>query len=162
MSRFLNNIVKVIMVVGVIISFGNLKGFFIDKNRLDLYNALLSKQNRYRVSADSLGARQFLKKYYYSKVIPLEMRSYKAKGLLLKWMSIDKSPPMSGGVCIEFENGKTSTALSTLDELRQWVKESPFYGWLGWWLLAVSTLAKITIDVFIRKRNSGVSLGQQT
>ena len=75
------------------------------------------------------------------------MRTMKIKGLLLEWMAIGNSQPMSGGVCIEFDNGKTSISLTSLDEFRQWVKETPFYGWLGWWLLAISPAAKLLIDM---------------
>jgi len=60
---------------------------------------------------------------------------------------------MSGSVCVEFENGKTSTAICTLDELRLWAKESHFYGWLGWWLLLLGTITKLLIDLYGYLRN---------
>jgi len=154
MIRLLNNIIRFAMIISVIISFLYLRGCFLDKERLSLYNNLLSKQNKYRVSLQHPATQELMKKYYYSKRIPTDMQSMEIKGLLLKWIAIGGNPPMSGGVCVEFGNGKTSTVICTLDELRQWTKESPFYGWLGWWLLALSTITKLLVDLsaYIRNR----------
>lgn len=144
--------VRIIAVIGIIISLCHLKGFFIDTNREDIYRQLLSKNSNYRVSVGTPGVDKFLEKYYYSKKIPSDMRSQTIKGLVLKWVAMGNNPPMSGTVHVEFVNGERTTSLCRLDELRQWSTETPFYAWLGWCLLATSVFAEIIIDIFDYKK----------
>jgi hypothetical protein len=89
-----------------------------------------------------------LNRLYYSKTIPADMQQYEIKGLMLKWVAMGNNPPMSGTVHVEFTNGKRSTSVCRLDELKQWSVETPFYAWLGWWLLAISVAFEIMIDTF--------------
>jgi len=138
-----------IAIAGVIITFGNLKGWFIDKNRQEIYRKLLSESSEYRVSIETPGVNTFLDKYYYSRKIPSDMQSLPIKGLTLKWMRIGGkgNPPMAGSVHVLFENEKRSTALCTLDELRQWANETPFYAWLGLWLMIAGVVVEIATDI---------------
>lgn len=146
-ASYLKAFVHSIAIIGVIMTLFNLNGYFTDKNRVNIYNQLLSKAYEYRVSFDTEGVNQFLSKYYYSKPIPADMRSQPIKGLLLTWVGMGNSQPMSGSVHVEFQNGKKTTSLCRLDELKSWSTETPFYGWLGWWLLTVSVVSRIAIDI---------------
>jgi hypothetical protein len=56
--------------------------------------------------------------------------------------------PISGTAHVEFTNGKRSTSVCRLDELKQWSVKTQFYAWLGWWLLAISVALEILIDAF--------------
>lgn len=144
--------VRLIAIIGVIITLCHLKGCFIDTNRQYIYKQLLSKNSNYRVPIGTPVVDKFLEKYYYSKKVPSDIRSQTIKGLMLKWMAIGNNPPMSGTVHVEFTNGERTTSLCRLDELRQWSTETPFYAWLGWWLLATSVVAEIIIDIFDYKK----------
>jgi len=146
-STSLKVFVRIIAITGVIVSLCHLKGCFVDRNRQQIYNQLISKSTKYRVSIETPDVSKFLAKYYYSKKIPDNMRSQAIKGLVLKWIAMGNNPPMSGTVHVEFTNGETTTSLCSLDELRQWSSEVPFYAWFGWWLLATSVIVEITIDI---------------
>ena len=146
-SSLLKVFIRMVAVIGVIISLWNLKGCFIDKNRQFIYEQLLSENSKYRVSIETPGVDKFLEEYYYPK-ISSDMRSQTIKGLVLLWVAIGNNPPMSGTVHVEFKNGGRTTSLCRLDELKQWSTETPFYAWLGWWLLATSVFAEIIIDIF--------------
>lgn len=145
---YLKIFVHIIAVIGVVVLFLNLKGYFINKDRVHIYRQLLSQSSNYRVSVDTPGVNDFLAKYYYSKKIPDDMRSQVIKGLVLKWIGLSNNPPMSGTVHVEFENSRTTTSLCRLDELKQWSMETPFYSWLAGWLVAISVITQIIIIIF--------------
>ena len=65
--NILNVIIKVTMITGVIITFGNLKGCFVDRGKSELYKTLMNSQSNYRASVEFPAVKDFLKKFYYSK-----------------------------------------------------------------------------------------------
>ena len=141
-------LIRVTVILGVVITFCDLKGYFLDENRQSIYNQLLQKSSEYRVPISNAGVKTFLDEFYFSKPIPADMRQFEIKGLVLKWIAMGNNPPMSGTVHVEFTNGKRSTSVCRLDELKQWSVETPFYAWLGWWLLAISVASEIVVDAF--------------
>ena len=105
-----------IAIAGVVITFGNIKGWFIDKNRQEVYKQLLSKSSEYRVSVETSSVDAFIDKYYYSKKIPADMQSWLIRGLTLKWIKIGGKGnlPMAGSVHVLFENEQRSTSLISI------------------------------------------------
>jgi hypothetical protein len=147
-TNVLKVLIRIAAVAGVVITLFNLTGLFLDKDRQAIYDQLLEKSTKYRVSILNPAVKDFLAEFYFSKPICPEMRPLEIKGLMLKWIAMGNNPPMSGTVHVEFTNGKHSTSVCRLDELKQWSAETPFYAWLGWWLMAVSVTFEIVIDVF--------------
>jgi hypothetical protein len=151
---FLKVLVLIVAVIGAAITLCNLLGCFTDKDRLHIYNQLLSKSAEYRVPVDTPGVTGFLERFFYSKKAPTDMQSIPIKGLALSWIALGNNQPTSGSVHVEFQNGQRTTALCRLDELKQWSSETQFYAWLGWCLLAISVLSQIIIFVLdFRERN---------
>ena len=151
-SCLLKIIIRTIAIAGVVIMLANLKGYFIDKNRQHTYTQLVRK---YNADIATPGVNEFLNKYYYTEKIPPKMLSYEISGLVLKWIGIGiRNQPMSGTIHVEYTNGERTTALCRLDELKQWSSETPFYAWLGWWLLAIGVISETIIDIieFRKKR----------
>jgi len=149
MIKILKIIGGVLAIAGVIIAYGNLKEWFIDKNRQEIYKQLLSVSSNHRVSLETPGVNIFLEKYYYSKNIPSDMQSKPIRGLVgIGMMRFGRTGNVQmGDVHVLFENGKRSTPVCTLDELRRWSSETPLYDWLGWWLLAIGVFLVVSIDI---------------
>lgn len=142
--RYLKVFVRLMAVGGVVVWLGDLRGWFVERDRQAMYTQLVCD---YRVSVRDPGVKCFLDQYYYTKKIPAEMRSEQLKGLLIKFISVGKKSPMAGTVHVFFESGKRTIALCTLEELRQWADETPVHAWVGWWMVAVGLGAAIVIDL---------------
>ena len=143
-------LVHVSAVIGIILSYGNIQGWFKDNSRIGLYNQMLAE----RVAAVTVpGVQSFLVKYYYTKQLPPDMQSSKVKGLSITALWKGDNPPMAGTAHVEFENGKRTTALCTLDEFRQWVYDSTFYKWAALWLLLIGVTGRISLDLVENRKS---------
>jgi len=104
--KIIKILIRLTAIIGVVITFCNLKGCFLDENRQSVYNQLLQKSSEYSVPISNRGAKIFLDNFYFSKQLPADMRQSEIKGLILKWIAFGNNPPMSGTVHVEFTNGK--------------------------------------------------------
>ena len=135
----------IMAIAGVVITFGNNKGWFIDKNRQEVYKQLSTKG---RVSFKTPGVNTFLDKYYYSTKPPPVQRlpSIPSKELILHSVTIRRTPPVVY-VSVVYQGENRSIAFCSLEELRQWANETPLYAWLGLGLMAAGVSVAIITDI---------------
>jgi len=146
-------IIYTIAVVGVVLMYGNIQGWFQQKDRLNLYNQLI--KDPYRLESNFPGVKDFLEEFFDPSKANQELKSIPIKGIKLTWITVGGSnKPMAGNVHLWLEGDKRSTSIATLDDFADWAKETPFYDWLSLILVTVGVVGTIIMDVYPRAKNS--------
>ncbi len=143
------NIIKIIIhffaVVGLILILGNLLNWYKDSDRISFFQII---NNNHKCPPEHLGAQKFLKSFLYAWPLTEEEKTKVIENIIFTGLfekGSGRQANLSGSIKIRTQDGYVSKELCSFEELRSWSKESPFWKWLGWWILAVS----ISLETFI-------------
>lgn len=149
----LKTIVHAIVITGLLLSFFELLGFFKDKDRISFYQTL---NNHLEVKLDHPGTKKFIKDFIkdnpnYRNVDFSEIEKITVRALGLGPADDDKknaTQMIAGHVVLKRKDGKVSKNLCSIDELRTWSDQSPFWRWFFWVILAIGVLLETIIFCF--------------
>lgn len=142
--------VHISAIIGVIIMIGNIRGWFIESERIGIYKKLTNEP--YTVELNYPGVDRFLDNFYDPSRANQDIKSMKIKGLRSTWVSVGGNSPMAGNVHLWLEDDKQSTSLCTFDDLKDWSLQAPAYQVLALLLLIIGVFGNILIDIYARKR----------
>jgi len=139
--------------MGLLLSLFELLGLFKDKERLSFYQTL---KNNLEVKLDHPGTKKFIKDFVkdnpnyrntdFSKIEKITLR---ALGLGPPNDDRKNSTQMiAGHAVLKRIDGKVSQNLCSIDELRTWADQSPFWRWFSWIILAIGVLLETIIFLF--------------
>lgn len=151
-------------VVGLFISLGEMLGWFRDKDRLALVAVI---QEKLECPKDHPGAAKFINDFVLSNPdytgidIGAEVDKVVFVGL---WLgdSADQTGRhvdslTSGTLKLKSHEGHVSKALCSLQDLKDWSKQSPFWKWLGWGIVAGSValgIVLLIIEEIVKRRGT--------
>lgn len=149
----LKTVVHGILIIGVLLSLFELLGFLKDKDRTCFYQDLRSKLE---ASLDHPGAKQFIKDFVESNanyrnldLSQIEKITVRALGLgPADDESGNATEMMAGHVVLKTKDGKLSKNLCSMEKLRSWAGESPFWRWVCLVIVAVGVALGAIIFVF--------------
>lgn len=147
-------IIHIGAILGLILTLGNILGWFVDKDRVEFLKIINEK---HKCSPDHPGARKFLKSFFYPLPATKEEKSKPIgeiafTGLFRKGGSINEI--LSGSIIVRNKDGEKTRGLCTYSELQSWSKEAPFWKWTGWSILAISIILGIAIFILETKLKS--------
>jgi len=149
----IKTIVHAIVIIGLLLSLFELLGFFKDKDRISFYETL---KNKLEVNLAHPGTKKFIKDFIednpdYLNVDFSEIEKITVRALGLGPANDDKkneTQMMAGHVVLKRINGKVSKNLCSIDELRTWSEQSPFWRWFSWIILAIGVVLETSIFLF--------------
>ena len=149
----LKTVVHAIVIIGVLLSLLELLGFLKDKDRTCFYQNLRSKLE---ASLDAPGAKQFIKDFVESNANYRNVDLSQIEKITVRALGLgpaddergNATEMMAGHVVLKRKDGKLSQNLCSIDELRSWAGESPFWRWFCWVILAIGVTLGAIIFVF--------------
>lgn len=150
-NRCFMDVIKIIIhflaVIGLIITLGDYLNWYKDSDRISFLQII---NTEHKCTPNHPGAQKFLKSFLYKKPMADEERN-KTIGSIIFTGIFEKGRGqqtiLTGLIKVKTLDGYVSRELCSFDELHAWAKESPFWKWTGWWILAISVVLKIIIDL---------------
>lgn len=128
--------------------------YFRDKDRV---NFLKIVEKQLECPKDHPGAMKFIKDFVHAnpdfKNIEIDMTEVEKVVFVGQWTG--HSPDQTGGrhvtsvisgdLKLKAFNGQVTKPLCSFEDVKNWSKESPFWKWLGWGILAASVFSGIVL-----------------
>ncbi len=131
-------ICHIIAFIGIAIVIADLKGAFIDKERMRFADVLL----KHGVSPHTPGAKQFLSDY-----LPHDKSENDVRSISVTRIQTSGGTTMSGVVRIVFNNSQEIDACS-FQELEKWSKNIGLWIWLGVCVAIIGEFFSVLIIIF--------------
>jgi len=141
-------------VAGLLISLGEMSGFFKDKDRIAFFKTI---QNDLECNKSHAGAIKFIKDFVLKnpnfKGISQKAIEETEKITYVGMFMVDpenKKPVndiLSGNIKLKNISGKTGSNLCSFEDLKKWSREAPFWKWLGWSIVAISVILSIILQI---------------
>jgi hypothetical protein len=152
---YIKIILSLLAVLGLFISLGQILGRFRDKDRLGFVKAI---EEQLECPKDHPGARKFISDFVHAnpdyKNMKIDMTEVEKGVFVGNWLGHPNDETgrhvdsvLSGSLKLKSVHGQVTKSLCSLDDLKNWSKESPFWKWLGWGLVAASVCLGIVLLV---------------
>ena len=148
----LKTIIRAIVIIGLLLSLFELLGCFKDRERMSFYKTL---KNELEIKLEHPGAKKFIKDFIkdtdysnedFSKIEKITLRAF---GLgHANDDNKNATQMIAGHVILKRIDGKVSRNICSIDELRMWSDQSPFWRWLSWIILATGVVLETIIFLF--------------
>lgn len=146
-------IIRIAALSGLILVLGDNLGWFVDEDKIEFLEIISEKLESI---PEHEGARKFLKSYLYPLPATREEKNKPIDKIIFVGTFQkrgDYKEIVSGVIKVRNTQGETTKALCTYSELRSWSKESFFWKWAAWLILAISIFAETIIFIFeVRKK----------
>lgn len=139
-------------VAGVLISLGEMLGFFKDKDRISFFKTI---KNNLECDKNLPGARKFIKHFVFRNpdfkgISQKEIEEAEKITFVGTFMADpeNKRPVdgiLSGNIKLKNSRGKANLNLCSFEDLKKWSQKSPFWQWLGWSIVAISVVLSIIL-----------------
>jgi hypothetical protein len=156
-------ILSLLAVLGLFISLGQMLGRFRDKDRVGFIKTI---EEQLECPKDHPGAKKFISDFVHAnpahKNMKIDMTEVEKVVLVGLWSGHSNNETgrhvdsvLSGSLKLKAFNGLVTKPLCSFEDLKNWSRESPFWKWLGWGLVAASVLLGIVLLVVeeIAKKN---------
>ena len=160
--RYIKFTLSILAIFGLLISLGELLGRFKDHDRIDFANAI---GRDLKCPIDHPGAKIFIRDFtsknpiFKELDIEKEIESVIFVGMVTGGNNPDSAFQLNsitaGDIVLRSTNGQATVPLCSYEDLKRWSKETPFWKWLGWGIVAVSVLLGLIlliIEEFISKK----------
>ena len=143
--------------VGVVLQLGTNLGWFVDGEKQAFFDCIKTGNP---CAPDSIGARQFLNDFFYTRPGSHDPRNPPIEKIVLigifeKLRSSDDNKVqrdfVSGQVKVHNTSGDATQNLASLDELKTWAKDNPVVRWVAWILVAISVVLQGLVLICDRK-----------
>ena len=144
-------VLSILGVIGLLISLGEMLGRFRDQDRVDFVETV---ERHLECPKDHPGAKKFINDFVHAnpdyKSIEIDMTEVEKVVFVGTWTGKTGrhvTSVISGDLKLRAFNGQVTKPLCSLNDLRDWGKEFPFWKWLGWGIVAASVFAGIVLLV---------------
>lgn len=145
----------IIAILGLLLSLGEMLGFFRDKDRTNFAKIMKEKL---QCPKDHPGAKKFINDFVSKnpkyKDIDVNIGEIEKVIFVGLWLGNSNNETgrhvdsvASGSLKIRNIHGQVSESLCSFEELKNWSKEAPFWKWLGWSIVAISIFLGIILLV---------------
>lgn len=151
---YIKIILSLLALLGLFLALGEILGLFRDKDRINFTNII---EKQLECPKDHPGARKFINDFVYSTPdykginVDTEVDKIVFVGLWSGNSNDDTGrrvdSVLSGALKLRAINGQVTEALCSVEDLRNWSRETPFWKWLGWGIVATSVLLGIVLLV---------------
>ena len=138
--HFLKIFVRIILVLGVILSFSDLMGWFQNRDRMDFLHSVLYGSKGIPVTHPA--AKDFMKQFPPPEV------SRQGEITHITKVRIDTTggPAMAGSINYMYRDGARTNHVATFEDVRDWASKSS-YRWIAWWLAFFGAVGTIGVDL---------------
>ena len=160
--RYIKFTLSILAFFGLLISLGELLGRFKNQDRIDFANAI---SRDLKCPIDHQGAKVFIRDFttinpiFKELDIEKEIESVIFVGLVTGGNNPDSALRLNritaGDIVLKSTNGLATVPLCSYEDMKRWSKETPFWKWLGWGIVAVSFILGfilLIIEEFISKK----------
>ena len=148
-------LLSMLSVIGLLISLGHMLGRFKDKDRIAF---LRNIEADLTCPSDHPGAVKFVDEFVRAapeyKTVKIEFDEIDEIFFTGQWVghsNVENGRHVdsisAGTLKLRSITGKVSKPLCSYEDLKKWSKESPFWKWLGWWIIALSVFLGIVVLV---------------
>lgn len=149
----IKTIFHAIIIFGLLLSLFELLGFFKDKERVNFYETL---KRDLEVKLDHPVTKKFIKDFVlknsdYRTMDLSEVEKITVRALGFGPANDDRknsNQMITANVVLKRKDGKVTKNLCSIDELRAWSEQSPFWKWFAWSLLAIGVILDTTVFIF--------------
>ena len=155
-------LLQICAVIGLIIALIENLGIFKDPDRIALLTEL--KENL-ECNKDHSGAKKFIKDFVLKnpKLKKASQKEFNDTEKII-FTGLFRAPKekrpvadiLSGNIKLKNIHGETSLSLCSFEDLKNWAKETPFWKWLGWSMVAIGVVFSIILLIFeeiVKKQN---------
>lgn len=145
----------ILALIGLLISLGQMLGWFRDADRVALLRVI---EKDLKCHKDHPGAMKFINRYLLKnpeyKQLDINANEIAEVAFVGNWHGqagegeakcVDAI--FSGVIKLRSTKGDVTRPLCSYEELKDWSRESPFWKWFGWGLVATSILLSIVLLV---------------
>jgi hypothetical protein len=158
-------LINLLAIIGLFIALGEILGLFRDTDKLEFVKIL---ESQLECPKDHPGAKKFINDFIFTnpeyenmKIDETEIEKVIFVGLWVgksdKEIGRQVESVSSGSLKLKALNGQVTNPLCSYGDLKNWLKESPVWKWLGWGIVATSVLLGIVllfIEEMVKKKSA--------
>jgi len=162
---YIKIILSLLAMLGLFISLGEMLSRFRDKDRVHFMTTI---EKQLECPKDHPGARKFINDFVHAnpdyKNMKIDMEEVEKVVFVGLWSGNSNNETgrhvdsvTSGTLKLKAVNGQVTKSLCSFEDLKDWSRESPFWKWLGWGIVAASVFAGIVllvIEEIVKKKGT--------